>query len=143
MQLHKLTGGKMIATNHRVNTLKIDDDRLVLTYIKLPRTILPFSCTGSHLAAPGLQSLTSPLFLFLNLHSPPLQRSTPHIILKWRSSWQSKILSHEAAMQGCYSFPLQPRKCIRKNSRPDRWVLSRNSTRFKYVVLCLLNYDVR
>src|SRR6202042_2900743 len=32
MQLHKLTGGKMIATNHRVNTLKIDADRFALIH---------------------------------------------------------------------------------------------------------------
>jgi hypothetical protein len=29
MQLDKLTGGKMIATNHRVNSLKVDAERLV------------------------------------------------------------------------------------------------------------------
>jgi hypothetical protein len=30
MPLDKFTGGKMIATNHRVNTLKVDAERLVL-----------------------------------------------------------------------------------------------------------------
>ncbi len=29
MQLMKLTGGKFVATTHRVNTLKIDTDRFV------------------------------------------------------------------------------------------------------------------
>jgi isopenicillin N synthase-like dioxygenase len=45
MQLHQLTGGKMIATNHRVNTLKIDTDRLILTHLHLRANVsrfLPF-----------------------------------------------------------------------------------------------------
>jgi hypothetical protein len=34
-ELHNLTGGKMVATNHRVITLKIDVDGLVISYVML------------------------------------------------------------------------------------------------------------
>ncbi|EIN08725.1 acetyl-CoA synthetase-like protein [Punctularia strigosozonata HHB-11173 SS5] len=44
MQLMKLTGGKLVATTHRVNTLKIDEDRFTIPYVlstKLEKEIVP------------------------------------------------------------------------------------------------------
>ncbi|KAJ7094323.1 acetyl-CoA synthetase-like protein [Mycena epipterygia] len=44
MQLMKLTGGKLVATTHRVNTLKIEEDRFTIPYVlstRLERDIVP------------------------------------------------------------------------------------------------------
>ncbi|KAJ7141985.1 acetyl-CoA synthetase-like protein [Mycena filopes] len=44
MQLMKLTGGKLVATTHRVNTLKIDEDRFTIPYVlstRLEKEIVP------------------------------------------------------------------------------------------------------
>ncbi|KAH9487375.1 putative NRPS-like protein biosynthetic cluster [Psilocybe cubensis] len=44
MQFMRLTGGKLVATTHRVNTLKIDQDRYTIPYVlttKLEKPILP------------------------------------------------------------------------------------------------------
>ncbi|GLB43617.1 putative acetyl-CoA synthetase-like protein [Lyophyllum shimeji] len=44
MQLMKLTGGRLVATLHRVNTLKIDQDRYTIPYVlstKLDKPVLP------------------------------------------------------------------------------------------------------
>ncbi|KAJ7210106.1 acetyl-CoA synthetase-like protein [Mycena pura] len=44
MQLMKLTGGKLVATTHRVNTLKIDEDRFTIPYVlstRLEKEIIP------------------------------------------------------------------------------------------------------
>lgn len=44
MQLMKLTGGKLVATTHRVNTLKIKEDRFTIPYVmstKLEKPVIP------------------------------------------------------------------------------------------------------
>ncbi|RDB19399.1 Atromentin synthetase [Hypsizygus marmoreus] len=44
VQLMKLTGGRLVATMHRVNTLKIDQDRYTIPYVlstKLSKPVLP------------------------------------------------------------------------------------------------------
>lgn len=37
MKLMQLTGGHLVATNHRVNTLNIDADRYTVPYVLTPR----------------------------------------------------------------------------------------------------------
>lgn len=44
VQLMRLTGGRLVATLHRVNTLKIDQDRYTIPYVlstKLEKPVLP------------------------------------------------------------------------------------------------------
>ncbi|CDO74763.1 hypothetical protein BN946_scf185001.g11 [Trametes cinnabarina] len=44
MQLMKLTGGKLVATTHRVNTLIIDEDRFTIPYVlstRLEKSVVP------------------------------------------------------------------------------------------------------
>ncbi|KAH8079790.1 acetyl-CoA synthetase-like protein [Cristinia sonorae] len=44
MQLMKLTGGKLVATTHRVNTLKIEEDRYTIPYVlstRLEKAVVP------------------------------------------------------------------------------------------------------
>ncbi|KAH9487379.1 putative NRPS-like protein biosynthetic cluster [Psilocybe cubensis] len=44
MQFMRLTGGKLVATTHRVNTLKIDNDRYTIPYVlttKLEKPVVP------------------------------------------------------------------------------------------------------
>lgn len=44
MQFMRLTGGKLVATTHRVNTLKIDSDRYTIPYVlttKLEKPVVP------------------------------------------------------------------------------------------------------
>ncbi|KZW02256.1 Clavaminate synthase-like protein [Exidia glandulosa HHB12029] len=54
MQLMKLTGGKLVATTHRVNTLKISQDRFTIPYVlstRLEKEIRPLPQFASPTAA--------------------------------------------------------------------------------------------
>lgn len=79
----------MIATNHRVNTLKIDTNRLVLTYFNVwCKDLMASLFSDSHLATPDRQSSIDPLFLSLNSLPRTVQRSIRLPIPRWRGSWQ-------------------------------------------------------
>ncbi|EKM53130.1 uncharacterized protein PHACADRAFT_197555 [Phanerochaete carnosa HHB-10118-sp] len=74
MQLMKLTGGKLVATTHRVNTLRIEKDRYTIPYVlstKLEKAVVPlpqFTCedAAKYHVAPNakilkLMSIADPL----------------------------------------------------------------------------------
>ena len=127
MPLDKLTGGKMIATNHRVNTLKVDAERLVLANGCPGWWSQDFLFSDTHLAMPGRPNSISPSFLSLSSYLLNLQRCTPPLTLRWRGSWRSRILSREAVTPECYSSLLRPRNCTQKSTRkPGRWVSFKN-----------------
>ena len=129
MQLDKLTGGKMIATNHRVNTLKVDAERLVVTHSMTGMVISRFFFSAIHSGTPGQQSLINPLIRSLNSRFPNLRSYTLPPTPRWRGSWRSKILSWGAVTPECYSSQLRPIKCTRKSTRRlGRWVLSKNTS---------------
>jgi len=76
MQLMKLTGGRLVATTHRVNTLKIEQDRYTIPYVLSTRlekaiTTLPqFTSVGAKIhVAPN------PKILKLMAIEDPLIRS--------------------------------------------------------------------
>ncbi|KAJ7186458.1 acetyl-CoA synthetase-like protein [Mycena filopes] len=77
MQLMKLTGGKLVATTHRVNTLKIDADRYTIPYVlttRLEKDISPLPQFDSPSAAKD-HFVPSPKIARLTGMKDPLRRS--------------------------------------------------------------------
>ncbi|EKM53003.1 uncharacterized protein PHACADRAFT_210755 [Phanerochaete carnosa HHB-10118-sp] len=77
MQLMRLTGGKIVATTHRVNTMKIDKDRYTVPYAfstRLEKPVLPLPKFAGRNAAKD-HVPPSPQILKLHTIEDPLIRS--------------------------------------------------------------------
>ncbi|KAI0330631.1 acetyl-CoA synthetase-like protein [Cubamyces sp. BRFM 1775] len=77
MQLMRLTGGKLVATTHRVNTLLIDEDRYTIPYVlstKLDKPVVPLPQFSSADVAKE-HIAPNPKVLRLASISDPLERS--------------------------------------------------------------------
>ena len=77
MQLMRLTSGKLVATTHRVNTLKIEQDRYTIPYVlttKLEKPVVPLP-QFANTAAATIHVAPNPKILKLSAVEDPLVRS--------------------------------------------------------------------
>ncbi|THH29961.1 hypothetical protein EUX98_g4225 [Antrodiella citrinella] len=77
MQLMKLTGGKLVATTHRVNTLKIEEDRYTIPYVlstRLEKAVVPLPKYADGVLATA-HAAPNPKILKLMSIEDPLVRS--------------------------------------------------------------------
>ncbi|KAL1944082.1 hypothetical protein VTO73DRAFT_3900 [Trametes versicolor] len=77
MQLMKLTGGKLVATTHRVNTLKIEEDRYTIPYVlstKLDKEVVPLPQFANGSAAKEHAAPNTKILKLVGI-ADPLERS--------------------------------------------------------------------
>jgi hypothetical protein len=104
MQLMKLTGGRLVATLHRVNTLKIDNDRSVCSAPPTP----PISPSPAGTRSPMSSPLSSRSLCcrYRNSKTPRPRRCMRPPTRGSRNSWQSRIRSCGAGSRGLVCSPL-------------------------------------
>ncbi|KAF7371247.1 Acetyl-CoA synthetase-like protein [Mycena sanguinolenta] len=84
MQLMKLTGGKLVATTHRVNTLKIEKDRFTIPYVlstRLEKEITPLPQFASPDSAKAHFAPNPKIALLMGIKDPLLRSGYARLTL--------------------------------------------------------------
>ncbi|KAJ6566045.1 acetyl-CoA synthetase-like protein [Mycena capillaripes] len=84
MQLMKLTGGKLVATTHRVNTLKIEEDRFTIPYVlstRLEKEIIPLPQFASPDSAKAHFAPNPKIALLMGIKDPLLRSGYARLTL--------------------------------------------------------------